>query len=407
MKRHKRRLIFRRTPTNQLSLPILLNVLETHEMDGELEIVVTGDLPVLAGGDVVAYSFMTPHIPAVQQEIRRINRPDILIVGGGPHISGDRELAFKIGIDILFPGSGETAFLQFARDLADRDIKKERKIYNSSQEDRNSLDSYFPVSRYMKTLPPLEIMRGCLWRCAYCQTHCNKMEYRDLDSIHRYLKILKETRSKRVNFIAPSALEYGAGRAGGGDVEKIETLLRMAAASGFDFIEYGIFPSEIRPDTVSDRAVGAIKKYVTHKRLTIGAQSGSDERLKQLKRGHSTGDIEQAVEIVNSHGFLANLDFIFGYPDETPEERAHTLDFIRRLHRQYRIRVQSHHFFPLSGSEYAFRLPSPITPGERERLFNLKTSGIGTDQWRENERQVKNFFSWLKRFDAGYFKRYH
>lgn len=395
MKSSKQRIIFRRSPSNRLSFPVLLNVWESHGIDREFDIIVSDHLPKLNRGDVIAYSFMTPHAPDIHAEIRQINRPDILIVGGGPHIRGDRELSFQMGFDVLFTGSGETAFLKFAGDLLDQRIKKERKIYPGSG-GRDELNRYFPISRYMKTLPPLEIMRGCNWRCTYCQTHRQTPAYRDLDSIHRHLGKLKKNKCKRINFVSPSALEYGATKARQIDFDTIDSLLDMADSLEFELIEYGIFPSEIRPDTIDDKAVQILKKYVANRRLTLGAQSGSDRRLRELKRGHTGADIERAVDIVNAHGFLANLDFIFGYPGETPEERKQTISFIRRLHRKYRIRAQSHYFFPLPGSAYAFRFPSFLSAEEKENLLYLKNSGMGTDQWQENEHQVSHYFTWLK-----------
>jgi radical SAM superfamily enzyme YgiQ (UPF0313 family) len=139
-----------------------------------------------------------------------------------------------------------------------------------------------------------------------------------------------------------------------------------------------------------------LKKYVSNKYVAIGAQSALNSRLKEIRRGHTVEDIEQAVAVSNANGFSAQLDFIVGYPDETPDERNITIRFIKKINKKYRARVHLHHFIPISGSSYAFRLPSFLSEPERERLHHLKSAGIAIDGWVSNERQVLCYLEWLK-----------
>jgi radical SAM superfamily enzyme YgiQ (UPF0313 family) len=113
------------------------------------------------------------------------------------------------------------------------------------------------------------------------------------------------------------------------------------------------------------------------------------------------------VAIANANGFLANLDFIVAYPGETPEERRITLQFIKKLNKKYRIRTHFHHFFPLSGSPYAFRFPSFLSSSEKEALNELKKSGIASGGWVKNEEQVIHYFKWLKENFPNYYSKYH
>ncbi|MCK4890071.1 MAG: hypothetical protein KAS97_09070, partial [Candidatus Aminicenantes bacterium] len=127
-----------------------------------------------------------------------------------------------------------------------------------------------------------------------------------------------------------------------------------------------------------------------------GAQSGSDMRLRELNRGHSTKEVIADVETANAFGFIANLDFIMGYPDETAEEREETFIFIRKLSKKYKVKIHLHHFFPLSGSSYQFRLPTFLNNKDKVHLRELRKSGISTDWWEKHESAVRNYFSWLK-----------
>ncbi|MCP5107713.1 MAG: TIGR04013 family B12-binding domain/radical SAM domain-containing protein [bacterium] len=415
----RRKIIFRAAPFNRLSFPILLNAWESSGIDRYFEIIVR-ETPLtekpaqtIGKNDVVLFSFMTPHLPLVHREIEAVKETGALIAGGGPHIGGEQRLAFDTGFHVLFVGPGEKNFITFGTDLLENRIqRKEKKIYTDTGDTADEFNRYLPLTKYMKLIPPLEIMRGCFWNCAYCTTgdgcggRGGRPLYRSLDSIKNFLDEISHRQFGRINYICPSSMEYRASKGRKVNLDKIEELLRLTHSYGFPHIEYGIFPSEIRPDTVSEAGMRMLKKYVSHKAVTLGAQSGSDERLKRLKRAHNTADIERAAAAANAAGFLANLDFITAYPDETADERRQTLEFIKTVNKKYRVRAQLHYFFPLSGSAYAHRFPSFLSGEEKEELKELKKGGLARDGWVENEKQVKHYFSWLKENFPRYYAEY-
>ncbi len=390
----RKRVIFRVFPFNRFTFPVLLNVWEKAGIDSYFDIVISEGRVACKEGDIVVYSFMTPHLPIIAEEIYSLKDKNVLIAAGGSHIDGSTELPLKIGVNILFKGFGEESFKQFGNDLISGNIKDGGKTY--SRKVKTDLNKYLPFSKYFKMVPPLEIFRGCLWNCKYCQTGTADYSFRSMNSIVTFLKGLKEKSFKRVTFISPSALEYGSKIPGKPDHSSISELLETVASFGFNFFEYGIFPSEIRPGTLDKELVKILKKNVTNKWITLGAQSGSDERLKELHRGHSTYDVESDIEIANSYGFKVNLDFIIGYPDESEDEREKTLSFIRKLSKRYRVKIHLHHFFPLSGSEYQFRLPTYLKDEDKKNLHKLNNDGIVTGWWEKHEIAVKNYFGWLK-----------
>lgn len=411
----KKRVIFRIAPYNRLSFPVLLNAWESRQMDRHFEIIIretpftSPPFQAIQKDDVVLFSFMTPHLPLVHEEIAALKGTGAIIAGGGPHVTGEQELVLEMGFDILFIGPGETNFLTFGMDLLENKLEKNKIYpYSSLTDSTRDLNTYVPITQYMGGTPPLEIMRGCAWNCNYCATGLGTAIYRNLDSVNNFLKLTSARKVARVNYICPSAMEYRAAKGGQHreSLEKIEELLRLTHSYRFRFMEYGIFPSEIRPDTVSVEGIKILKKYVSHKSITLGAQSGSNQRLKELKRAHTIEDIEQAVAIANDSGFLAYLDFIVAYPGETPEERRITVEFIKKLYRKYRVRTQLHHFFPLPGSTYAFRFPAFLSAAEKNALHELKENGITRDGWVENEKQATGYFQWLKQNFPKYHSKY-
>ncbi len=387
-------------------------------VDGEPGHLTASQTAELQAGDACIFSFMTPHLPGVAAEIRKLrasgkNSP--LLVAGGPHVGGEQELAARCGFDLIFKGAGEECFLQFGRDLLEGKFRSgcgplvfhAPETAEKRMGAKKNWEKYIPVSRHFKTMPPLEISRGCSWKCRYCQSGGTRPWHRGEDSIAAYLGELRRRGMPRVGFISPSALEFGASRVGEPALERIESLLEHCRQAGFRFTEFGIFPSEIRPDTVSPEALRLLHGQVSNRRLTFGAQSAVNERLQAIGRGHSAADVENAVVVANAAGFAANLDFIIALPGETADERKELIAFMGRLRKKHRVFIQLHHFFPLAGSAFAHRKPSFLGAGERLVFSAMKKDGLASDWWHEGERAVKVFFSWLERDHPDFLERFH
>jgi len=387
-----------------------LNAWEKNSIDREFEIIIRHE-PLsrtdIRTNDVILYSFMTSVFPDIYAEIKEIKQKDVLIVGGGPHITGDQELPFKIGFDTLFVGPGERNFLQFGMDLLDNRPIRNLYQYENTANAYADFNDYLPLTKYMKTIGPLEITRGCFWNCSYCITHLHSPWFRDINSIDTFYRHAKQRNLKRINFISPSSMEYGAPKPGQVNIQKIKEVLERAQSYEFPFVEYGIFPSEIRPDTLTDEGLALLRQYVSNKSVTIGAQSSLDTRLKDLHRGHTAAAVEPAVAIANAHGFTANLDFIVGYPDETQGERQANINYIKTLSKTYRIKAYLHFFIPLPGSAYGYRFPSFLSGEEKEQLHQLTSAGIATPGWIDNEKQALGYLNWLKEHFPAYYSRFY
>jgi len=108
------------------------------------------------------------------------------------------------------------------------------------------------------------------------------MRHRSIPVIERYSR-----RHRDIRFISPNAMAYGSdGRRP--RLEKVEALLR-ALSSQKKPIYFGTFPSEVRPDFVTEEALEIITKYCANRSLSLGGQSGSPAVLSAIGRGHGRG----------------------------------------------------------------------------------------------------------------------
>ena len=65
--------------------------------------------------------------------------------------------------------------------------------------------------------------------------------------------------------------------------------------------------------------------------IFFGAESGSDEVLRKMKKGITTEQILEAAARTREHGIIPEFSFVFGDPDEPEQEIENTLGFVRRL----------------------------------------------------------------------------
>ncbi len=337
---------------------------------------------------VLAFSFMTPQLPQILPALESLHpRPEnVILVAGGPHPSGDPLGTLQMGFDVVVLGEGEVTFPELLRrifagepydDVAGIAYLRGAGGNGDLQFARNprrpwvDLDAYPPFSLKHKKLAAIEITRGCPWACSFCQTPFflgGRMRYRSVERIVYWLRRAREELGMRyARFISADCFCYGSPDGRHPDLEQVERLLHaVSSLMGKENTFFGSFPSEVRPNSVSKEGIALIKKYCANDNVVIGAQSGSPRMLERIHRGHTIEDVYRAAEIIVASGLKCFVDFIFGLPGETPEDRELTLTAIQRLTEMGAI-INSHFFIPLPGTPLAHSVPG--APDAETLLF--------------------------------------
>jgi radical SAM superfamily enzyme YgiQ (UPF0313 family) len=97
--------------------------------------------------------------------------------------------------------------------------------------------------------------------------------------------LLRRQNISGLGFNSSNAFAYGSNGITP-EFDKIETLLSSLASPNDKQIYFGTFPSEVRSEFVTGRALELVKSYCSNKSLSLGAQSGSERILKIIGRGH-------------------------------------------------------------------------------------------------------------------------
>lgn len=411
---------------NKHSFSVLLGVLENSSLNGEMDVIFLNDnddkieklksLTKQYLKTIIAYSFTTPNcidvfnqIQIIKNVVSRKNN-EIIFLAGGPHPSGSYEQTLNMGFDIAVVGEGEKTFINVISEIINSQTIKNiqgiayrynGKINFTGKSDRiKNLDDYPPFSVRYGLFGAIEISRGCPFKCKYCQTSFlmgDKMRHRSIDNILFWSEELKKRNMKDIRFISPNALAYGSdGKTINHDaifslLKKLNMLFKKQK------IYFGSFPSEVRPEFVTKDSIELIADYTANKKIIIGGQSGSQRMLDISNRQHSVEDIMKAVEIINKVGLEAHVDFIFGLPQETINDKNQTLNLIKKLTSLGAV-IHSHYFMPLAGTPWRNQIPSETGEDIAALVNQLTGQGLHYGQWNKQVKLAQNICKFNKTF---------
>jgi len=366
---------------------------------GEVEEVEFG--PSDGISEILCFSTMTANAAkaiGILQRLRRKWGDAFTGICGGPHAAGDPRSLLEAGMDYCCVGEGEDVVREVCRRAAEgKSLGSVRGLLHLEGGELSGKMTIRPVQIERYSALPLrvefptyiEIGRGCRWKCSYCQTpqvHGCQERYRSPGMVERVVRCYAAFGMKDFRFLLPNTLGYMSEESGVPNCAALEELLaRSGKACGGGRIFLGSFPSEVRPDYVTEAALRVLKAHVSNTGLVMGGQSGSGRILDAVKRGHGVEAIRRACDISLACGFEPSVDLVLGFPDETEEDRAATLDLVEHLGRRGAI-TNMHFFMPLPGTALAGASPVFLDDGVRRRLDMFAQQGILRGRWRRQER---------------------
>ncbi len=385
-------------------IPIKYPNFDTHPKELRNELMEFNNL-------IIAFSVFSTQFKSVINKIQEykyiFKDKNILIIAGGPHAIGNPKSLLNNGVDIVCTGEGETVItgvshafffgdnINIVKGIAFIDNGKFKR---TPRAEPINLDDYPPFSIKHKIIRPIEITRGCAWKCMFCQTR-NKniaVRHRSVEKILEYVRYTVKHFNKRrpdIRFISPNALSYGSHDGKTVNITEIERLLagirNIIGDEGR--IYFGSFPSEIRPETISEETVQLLKKYTNATKIAIGAQSGSNKILEIAHRGHDVSTTIKAVKLLIENGFNVDVDIIFGLPGEELEDVRLTIELMIKL-TDMGAKIHAHTFMPLVGTPFANKPPGKIHPEYLKIIRQLQQKHQLSGDHIKQERAAKEMF---------------
>lgn len=346
---------------------------------------------------ILAFSFFTCHLQKIARTISVIikemksarDKNKILLIAGGPHASGDPRGTLEIGFDFVFMGESEESFPNFLRAIIDNNdcsgikglmYKYDGEHIFTGKTGPVDLDFFPPFSSKHKKFGPIEITRGCPFCCYYCQTpqlFGARVRHRSKDVILDYVKDMRQHKLRDVRFVSPDAFAYGSNDGKKINLEAIESLFseiyNEINPNGRQFI--ASFPSEVRPEHVTEETLDIVLRYGANRNIIFGAQTGSERLLENINRGHTIEDVYSAVDICIKKKITPHVDFIFGLPGENEEDVLDTMKMINDLVSNGAV-IHAHRFFPLPQTVFSKERPGEIDKKLVRLLGELGRKGL-------------------------------
>ena len=187
----------------------------------------------------------------------------------------------------------------------------------------------------------LKIAEGCDKHCTYCIIPYARGPVRSL-SLEQAVEQTRQLAAEGYREIVLTGIEISSW---GHDFKNGQSLIDLLEALSAAAPEVRLRLGSLEPRTVTEdfcRRAAALPNLCPQFHLSM--QSGCDATLKRMNRKYDTVRYLESVELLNRwfDRPAVTTDLITGFPEETEEEFAQTLDFIRKC------RFAQMHIFPYS-----------------------------------------------------------
>ncbi len=253
-------------------------------------------------------------------------RPDVIIGVGGCVASQEGEALQKRApfVDMVF--GPQT--LHRLPEMLDRVRSGKKPEIDISFTETEKFDA-LPAPRADGPKAYVSVMEGCSKYCTFCVVPYTRGEEisRTLDDVVAEVIALAEQGVREINLLGQNVNGY-AGEMDDGDLADFALLLHyVASIDGIDRIRYTTsHPLEFSESLIE--AYGEIPQLVNHLHLPV--QSGSNDILRRMKRGHTREQYIHSIEKLRDirPDISLSSDFIVGFPGETEQDFEDTMDLI-------------------------------------------------------------------------------
>jgi radical SAM superfamily enzyme YgiQ (UPF0313 family) len=308
--------------------------------------------------EVVGFSVITPNYPVARRQLARLKEqfPEIHVAAGGIHATLFPEDLLADGADVVVLGEGEFLIAELVsrlgngRDLSDLQgiVYRNRNgetVRTSGWSQIANLDDLPFVDRSLYNLPrythhSMLASRGCPHHCAFCCNYTGTVR-NDGVAIRGHERVIDEMQYLRDNFGAREIFFAD-------DIfllrkQDIRAFCQACAARNLGLRWIG----QMRADRV-DEAIAAGMAEAGCQRIYFGVESGSDEILRNAKKGMTRDQLRKGISSAIQAGLRVKTGWIYGLPGSL-EQQYESIDFMLEL-RPHEISI--HQLIPFPGTIY-------------------------------------------------------
>lgn len=299
------------------------------------------------GIKVAGIGCMTCEFPAAIEEARRLKaaHPDLIVVFGGAHPSGDPEECLRSGVvDYVIVGEGEIALVDLLGAIREGrapgvipgvwSLRDGAIVAGGSATvpdvdelprpayDMVGLERYFRLDspwHFPKSGRAVQFIteRGCPYQCSYChEIHTKKFRGMAPETVLDQIEWLVKEHGVGELMIVDDIFNF--------DLERAKEICRGIIQRKLRI--HLQFPNGVRGDRFDEELMALMKQAGTHY-LAIAIETVSEKFQKLVRKNLKADRARDAVEWARKHGIEVSGFFMIGFPGETVEEVQATLDF--------------------------------------------------------------------------------
>ena len=307
-----------------------VNQYETQAMEQELTR--RGHTLVPFEDTADAYIINTCSVTAVsdkksRQMIRRAKgrNPGAVVAACGCYVQTHTDEAESLGIDLV-GGTGER--MKFLDLLEQAAADRRARVLVDEALRRRDFEVLPAGGQARRTRAMLKVEDGCVNFCTYCIIPYARGPVRSLP-LDKAMEQAAQLKADGYREIVLTGIEISSW---GKDLKNGQTLIDLIEALCKAAPGVRIRLGSLEPRTVTEdfcRRAAALPDLCPQFHLSM--QSGCDATLKRMNRKYDTARFAQSVALLNQYfeHTAITTDMIVGFPEETGEEFAQTLDFIR------------------------------------------------------------------------------
>ena len=306
-----------------------VNQYETQAMEQEL--VRRGHTLVPFDEKADVYIVNTCSVTAVsdkksRQMLRRCRKlnPEAVVAACGCYVQTHPEEAASLDIDLVAGTGDRMAFLELLEQ-----VSREKQVTLLDDALKRRTFEVLPAGGMAeRTRAMLKVEDGCVNFCTYCIIPYARGPVRSLPKAEAVSQT-EQLRQEGYRELVLTGIEISSW---GHDLKNGETLIDLLEAVSAAAGDMRLRLGSLEPRTITEdfcRRAAALPNLCPHFHLSL--QSGCDDTLKRMNRKYDTARFRQSVTLLNTYFDrpAVTTDLICGFPEETEDEFAQTLAFIR------------------------------------------------------------------------------
>lgn len=326
-----------------------VNAYETEAMQQLLEAAGYEIVPFKPGADVYVINTCSVTNMADRKSRQMLHKakklnPKAIIVAAGCYVQTAKErTGLAVEADIILGNNKKQNLIdaleeyekkleeKLAKEIEEQVLEKEENAVLQEIIDINHTKEYetlFISKTEEHTRAYIKVQDGCNQFCSYCIIPYarGRARSRAMEEVLEELRTLASNGVKEVVLTGIHLSSYGKDL----DTNLLELLKQVQELEGIERIRLG----SLEPGIITEefaQEVSGLSKICPHFHLSL--QSGCDTVLKRMNRRYTTGEYLERCRILRKYfdDPALTTDVIVGFPGETEEEFAQTVEFLKQV----------------------------------------------------------------------------